>query len=85
MKHRFSRSARRFIRLLLIAAIILMIAPSVGATVGYQELERLVNPEIRSLINGETIAQIQFFDSLGDNWTNFLKGDLIIIKQLGKK
>jgi hypothetical protein len=85
MKHRFSRSARRFISLLLIAAIILMIAPSVGATVGYQELERLVNPEIRSLINGETIAQIQFFDSLGDNWTNFLKGDLIIIKQLGKK
>jgi small-conductance mechanosensitive channel len=70
MKQRLTRTNKRFISLLLMAVIILVIAPLASATVGNQGLLEPVNP----------IAQIPFLDSLGSNVMNFLNGELI--KQL---
>ncbi|MGA9379512.1 MAG: hypothetical protein WBV73_12155, partial [Phormidium sp.] len=80
MKPRLSRTTKRFISLLLMAIIILAIAPLVSATVINQGLPEPVNQGIIALTHGNILVQVSFIDSLGSNVMNFLNSE--IFKQL---
>jgi small-conductance mechanosensitive channel len=76
MKPRLSRKTKRFISLLLMAIIILAIAPLVSATVINQSLPEPVNQGIIALTHGNILVQISFFDSLSSNVMNFLNSQI---------